>query len=140
MVRYYIASTDAQIGNNSDAGAFKSFYRTTALKVSIFRRMEDTDLEDDQFYRLYQLMNSWDEEEFKTLLQLVPLDLVTTLNDPAVKRGDLDLSFFLQLNTKSARDHGTLLQDAVYDGKSDFVRILLEYGFVCTLIISFRSS
>ena len=76
MVRYYIASTDAQIGNNSDAGAFKSFYRTTALKVSIFRRMEDTDLEDDQFYRLYQLMNSWDDEEFKTLLQRLPLDLV----------------------------------------------------------------
>ena len=28
------------------------------------------------------------------------------------------------------RDWGTLLQDAVYEEKKDFVRILLEYGFV----------
>ena len=41
--------------------------------------MGDAELEDDQFYRLYQLMNSWDDEEFKTLLKLVPLNLVTTL-------------------------------------------------------------
>ena len=28
-------------------------------------------------------------------------------------------------------DYGTLLQDAVVEGKTDFVRIMLESGFVC---------
>ena len=32
-----------------------------------------------------------------------------------------------------ANDH-TLLQDAVYNGKQDFVRILLEFGFVFFII------
>ena len=48
-----------------------------------------------------------------------------TLNDY-----DYDLSL-LQVNTKNASNEGTLLQEAVYDGKTDFVRILLESGFVC---------
>ena len=62
----------------------------TLLGVSIFRRMGDTELEDDQFYRLYQLMNFWDDEEFKTLLQRVPLDLVTFL----LSRDKIYIHFF----------------------------------------------
>ena len=37
----------------------------------------------------------------------------------------------LQVNTKSAHGHGTLLQDAVNINRTDFVRILLEYGLAC---------
>ena len=36
------------------------------------------------------------------------------------------------------RGYGNLLQDAVFEGKKDFVRILLEFGFVVpsSLLIS----
>ena len=82
-----INSADAQIANfNSDAGAFESCYRKTPLKLSIFRRMgsegwfESKD-EDEKFYCLYTEMDTWNDEAFEELLKLVPLDLVTTLND-----------------------------------------------------------
>ena len=37
--------------------------------------------EDDKFYYLYTEMDTWNDEALEELLQLVPLDLVTTLND-----------------------------------------------------------
>jgi len=65
---------------------------------------------DDQLTHLSQLIYCGEENaktNFKTLLNLVPVDLVTTEN---------------------ARDYRTLLQDAVFQGKQDFVRMLLESG------------
>ena len=43
----------------------------------------------------------------------------------------IDLSDYLQVSITNVRDYGTLLQDAVCEGKADFVRIMLESGFVC---------
>ena len=37
------------------------------------------------------------------------------------------------MNTSDVRGHGTLLQDAVYEDKRDFIRILLDFGFVSSL-------
>ena len=37
--------------------------------------------EDEKFYCLYTEMDTWNDEAFEELLKLVPLDLVTTLND-----------------------------------------------------------
>ena len=37
------------------------------------------------------------------------------------------------------RDWGTLLQDAVYENKQDFVRILLESGY-CTLLFEYQKN
>ena len=37
--------------------------------------------EDDKFYCLYHQMDYCNDEAFEMLLKLVPLDLVTTLND-----------------------------------------------------------
>ena len=41
------------------------------------------------------------------------------------------------MSTKNVRGFGTLLQDAVYEEKKDFVRILLEYGFVFAVFMIF---
>lgn len=67
-----IASTDAYDFN------------LVPLKVSIFRVMEDTTWfesksEEDKLTHLSKLMYSSEENEFKTLLSLVPVDLVTTI-------------------------------------------------------------
>lgn len=34
------------------------------------------------------------------------------------------------MTTENVRDYGTLLQDSVFERKQDFVRMLLESGFV----------
>ena len=39
------------------------------------------------------------------------------------------------MSTNNVRDWGTLLQDAVYEEKKVFVRILLEYGFVSAVFM-----
>ena len=56
----------------------------TILKASIFRAMVDTawfesKSEEDKLAHLSKLMYSSEENEFKTLLSLVPVDLVTTI-------------------------------------------------------------
>ena len=38
-----------------------------------------------------------------------------------------------KVNTSDVRSYGTLLQDAVYEDKRDFIRILLDFGFVSFL-------
>ena len=40
-----------------------------------------------------------------------------------------------QVTTKDVRGYGTLLQDAVCERKLDFIRMLLEYGFVWLFFI-----
>ena len=40
---------------------------------------------------------------------------------------------YLQVTTGDARGYGTLLQDAVDEEKTDFVRILLKHGFAFRL-------
>ena len=39
-----------------------------------------------------------------------------------------DIATFVKVSTSDVRDYGTLLQDAVYENKQNFVRILLESG------------
>ena len=63
--------------------------KNTLLKVANFRRMDDTEWfesksVDEKLTHLSQLINSPEanaKAEFKTLLNFVPVELVTTLND-----------------------------------------------------------
>ena len=41
----------------------------------------------------------------------------------------------VEVSTKNVRDWGTLLQDAVHQEKTDFVRILMEYRFVFAVFV-----
>ena len=38
------------------------------------------------------------------------------------------ISWILQVSTTAVNRYGSLLQDAVFEGKTDFVRLLLEHG------------
>ena len=64
-----------------------------------------------------------EKEEFKNLLSSLSVDLVSPLHCLACI-----YLFRVQVNNTSVRGYGNLLQDAVVEGKKDFVRILLEFG------------
>ena len=45
--------------------------------------------------------------------------------------------FQSQVSRTNVRDWGTLLQDALAERKSHFVRVLLEFGYICNDIFDF---
>ena len=83
-----------------------------------------------KFVQLARLMNHGDgygekaKKEFAEMMRTLPVDLV---NPKISLNSDSHLT---QVSTNSVGDDGTLLQEAVHRNKQDFVRILLEYGFV----------
>ena len=94
--------------------------------------------------QLSKLMYSSDnveksKEEFQGLLHSLPLDLVSSAHSNFIKFVNFSqfktAHFHLQVSSKTVRNWGTLLKDAVCEEKKDFVRILLEYGFVSAVFI-----
>ena len=96
----------------------------------------------DKLSVMMEINNEEDTKEaFQKLLSSLPKDLVRA-----------NKCFFLQnlnsfqVNTSTVRGYGTLLQRAVNVtdeerlrfGKEDFVRILLDFGFVCILMPFFK--
>ena len=85
-----------------------------------------TEMPDDiKLFQLSKLMHksqqkTKDTEEFKKILSSLSVELVSVL---------INWHFLpLQVNNEHVRSLGNLLQDAVDEGKKDFVRILLEFG------------
>ena len=79
--------------------------------------------------QLSRAMYKDDREEgkkrFKELLRSLTPELVRFSND-----GFFTGNFgFFQVSTTAPNRYGSVLQDAVIEGKSDFVRLLLEYGW-----------
>jgi len=77
----------------------------------------------EKLLQIFFLMNSdktkKSKEEFQSVLESLPVDLVSTAN---------------------VREEGTLLQNAVYEGKKDFARILLEFGVDPTAVCEGKTS
>ena len=79
--------------------------------------------------QLSRAMYKEDREEakkkFKELLRSLTPELVRFL--VGFFTGDTG---FFQVSTTAVNQYGSVLQDAVIEGKSDFVRLLLEYGCI----------
>ena len=81
----------------------------------------------EQSWKLMYSTNKGAKEDFQTSLSLLPVELVRA-----------KIQYFwnlalIQVNTSDVRGYRTLLQDAVYKDKRDFIRILLDFGFVSFL-------
>ena len=78
--------------------------------------------------QLSRAMYKEDREEakkkFKELLRSLTPELVRFFSDWFFT-GNFG---FFQVSTTAVNQYGSVLQDAVLEGKSDFVRLLLEYG------------
>ena len=92
---------------------------------------EFTEIPDSMKFELLSKLNNWNnkeetKEQFRKLLSSVPVQLVR-----AKIWHFLSLNS-IQVNTSNAR-YGTLLQYAVKEDNPDFVRILMDGGFVSCL-------
>ena len=85
--------------------------------------------------QLSRLINGSENEESKELFQ----KLLTSLPVEKV-RAKIQIQIQnmspIQVNNTNVRDYGTLLQDAVSEDKRDFIRILMDSGFVSFLTVA----
>ena len=83
-----------------------------------------------QIQKLSDAMHIEDKEEGLAQLREVLAFLHLPRKDPPEisNHGLILLNCFSQISSTSVNENGSLIQDAVRGGKTDFVRLLLEHG------------